>query len=156
GRDLGVRYLLEGSVQKLGDRLRLNAQLVETASGNHVWAERYDRPLADVFVVQDELSDKIVGTVASHLRRQQGDRAPRASPETLDGYELTMRPRRVRSTGGRDEIFEARRLAEQAIERDPTYALAFAWLSRALGQIYSNRWNDEYGSPATLERLAAA
>jgi adenylate cyclase len=156
GRDLGVRYMLEGSVQKQGERLRLNAQLIETASGNHVWAERFDRPLGDVFMVQDELSDRIVGTVAAHLRRREGERALRASLETLDAYDLTMRARRLTRASGHDNHLEARRLAGQAIERDPDYARAHAMLSLIANAFYSNRWNEEFGSAATLERQLAA
>jgi adenylate cyclase len=156
GRELGVRYMLEGSVRKAGDRLRLNAQLIETATGNHVWAERYDRPMADVFIVQDELADRIVGTVAAHLRRREGDKAVVASLEKIQAYELTVRARRLFSVGDRDNVLEARRLVMLALERDPTYSLAHAWLVRSLLAVHNNRWNEEFNQPATLAKLVEA
>ena len=155
-KDLGVRYMLEGSVRKQGDRLRLNAQLIDTATGAHVWAEKYDRPFADVFAVQDELADKIVGTVASHLRRREGEKALAAPPEKLEAYELTMRARVLRSTSGRDESLEARRLLLQAIERDPTYALAHGMLGLTENYFLVNRVNEDYAALATVERMMAA
>src|SRR5262249_23061640 len=133
-----------------------NAQLIETAIGEHVWAERYDRRLADVFVVQDELVDRVVGTVASQLRRREGERALAAAPETLDAYALTMRARVLIATGGKDNTLEARRLVEQAITRDQGYAQAYAQLVQTLTATYANRWNEEFGAPSTLERIAVS
>src|SRR5262249_32800026 len=139
GRELGVRYVLEGSVRKFGDRLRMNAQLIEASTGKHVWAERYDRQMADVFVVQDELADKIVGTVTSQVRRREGERALAAPAERLDAYELTMRARLLRRTSGRDEAFEARRLLNQAIERDPSFGPAYTQLTLVLNSFWVSR-----------------
>ena len=153
GQELGVRYILEASIQRQGDRLRLNAQLVETRTGNPVWAERIDRQMADVFVVQDEIADRIVGIVASQLRRREGQRAMTANPETLDALDLTLRARHLRSASGRDETVEARRLLERAIERDPGFVSAYTVLYSVMNQFFINRWNDEFNSPATVKRM---
>lgn len=124
GQELGVRYLLEGSVRKRGDRVRLNAQLIETQTGNHVWAETFDRPLTDIFIVQDDLVDRIVGSVASHLRRHEGERALSASPEKLQAYDLTVRARMLFKQNEFASVSEARTLLRKAIEVDPSYAMA--------------------------------
>jgi TolB-like protein len=153
GQELGVRYLLEGSIQKQGDRLRLNAQLVDTTSGNTVWAERFDRRMADVFVVQDELADRIVGTVATQLRRREGQRALAANPETLDALDLTLRARQLRGTSNRDEIIEARRMLERAIALDPRFVPAYTLLYGVMNQFFINRWTAEFNSPATTQAM---
>jgi adenylate cyclase len=156
GAQFGVRYVLEGSVQKQSNRLRLNAQLIDAATGNHVWAERFDRPVADLFIVQDELADKIVGTVAATLRRREGERALAAPPEKLEAHELTMRARILRNSAGRDATLEARRLARQAIDRDPSFAPAYIQLARAAYTIRVNRWNEEFNSPAAAAQMIEA
>ena len=156
GRELGVRYVLERSVRKQGDQLRLNAQLIDTVTGAHVWAEKYDRPMAEIFIAQDEIADMIVSLVASNIRIQVGKKALAAPVEKLEAYELTMRARLLRLSGSRDDTFEARRLLELAIARDQKYAPAYTFLTFALGAIYVNPWNDEYGNPATLEKIATA
>jgi TolB-like protein/class 3 adenylate cyclase/Tfp pilus assembly protein PilF len=153
GQELGVRYLLEGSIQRQGDRLRLNAQLVDTTSGNTVWAERFDRRMADVFVVQDELADRIVGTVATQLRRREGQRALAANPETLDALDLTLRARQLRGTSNRDEIIEARRMLERAIALDPRFVPAYTLLYGVMNQFFINRWTAEFNSPATTQAM---
>jgi len=130
--------------------------LIETATGKHVWAEKYDRPYAEIFIAQDEIADRIVGTVTSNIRRREGEKALAAPVEKLEAYELTMRARLLRLSGSRDDTFEARRLLELAVARDPKYAPAYSFLTFMLGAIYVSPWNDEYGNPATLERLVAA
>ena len=157
GRELGVRHALEGGVQKQGDRLRLNAQLVDTQTGAQVWAETFDRPLADIFVVQDELADRIVGSVAINRQRREGEKALAAPPETLEAYDLTMRARLlIRQRGDRESSLEARRALESAIERDPSYAQAHAYLAITLDRFRVNRWTDEYATAAVAERGLAA
>jgi len=153
GQELGVRYLLEGSIQKQGDRLRLNAQLIDTASGNTVWAERFDRRMADVFVVQDELADRIVGTVAAQLRRREGQRALAANPETLDALDLSLRARQLRATSSREDTLEARRMLERAIELDPRFVHAHTQLYSVMNQFFINRWTAEFNSPATAKAM---
>ena len=91
GRELSVRYVLEGSLRKAGDRVRVTCQLIETASGTHVWAERYDRPLGDIFALQDEITLSVVGAIEPSLRQAEIERAKRKRPENLDAYDLYLR-----------------------------------------------------------------
>jgi TolB-like protein len=91
GRELGVRYLLEGSVRKAGERVRITGQLVEAETGIHIWAERYDRPLDDIFAVQDEITLNVVGAIEPSLREAEIERVKRKRPENLDAYDLVLR-----------------------------------------------------------------
>jgi adenylate cyclase len=129
GNRLGARYVLEGSVRKAGNRIRVTAQLVETATGRNVWAERYDRDLEDIFAVQDELVASIVaaipGRIATALVRRSRDR----SAQQLDAYDLYLRARELANRHRRDELPQAKSLFEQAVERDPGNARAHAWLA---------------------------
>ena len=91
GRELGVRYVLEGSLRKAGNRVRLTAQLIEAGTGRHVWAERYDRALDDIFAVQDEITLSVVGAIEPSLRQAEIERAKRKRPDNLDAYDLYLR-----------------------------------------------------------------
>ena len=124
-RELGVRYLLEGSVRKSGNRVRISVQLIDAASGNHLWAERYDRELQDMFAVQDEITETVVATIEPQLYAAESARAGRKAPENLDAWDLAMRamPHLWRMTGSDNERAQA--LLEAAIERDPDYAPAY-------------------------------
>src|SRR5258708_1176134 len=90
GRDLGVRYVLEGSVRKGGNRVRITSQLVEAEGGAHLWAERYDRPLDDVFAVQDEITLRVVGAIEPNLRQAEIERVKRKRPDSLHAYDLVL------------------------------------------------------------------
>ena len=151
-RRIGVRYVVEGSARRADGRLRINAQLIDTATGTYVWAEKYDRPLADIFLVQEELSDKIVGTIAAHIKRKEGERALAAPPEKLEAYELTTQAYMLNLAGGKENTFAARKLAERAIARDPGYALGWRMLAVTSANIYGNRWNEEFGDPTVARR----
>jgi TolB-like protein len=89
--ELGVRYVLEGSVRKDGDRVRITAQLIDVFSGSHIWAERYDRDLGDVFAVQDEITEAIVASIEPQLYAAENFRAHRKAPDSMDAWELVMR-----------------------------------------------------------------
>ncbi len=91
GRELGVRYVLEGSVRKAADRVRITGQLIDTATGVHVWAERYDRKFDDIFALQDEITISVVGVIEPSLRKAEIDRAKRKRPDNLDAYDLVLR-----------------------------------------------------------------
>ena len=91
GRELGVRYVLEGSVRKSGNRIRVTAQLVEAATGNHVWAERYDRDLADIFAVQDEITERVVAAIEPELYAAENVRSQSKPPDSLDAWECVIR-----------------------------------------------------------------
>ena len=91
GRELGVRYVLEGSVRKSGDRIRVTAQLVDATTGSHLWGERYDRDLDDIFAIQDEITTSVVGRIGPELLAAEHARASRKPPENLDAWECTIR-----------------------------------------------------------------
>jgi len=129
GQELGVRYVLEGSVRKAGSRVRITAQLIDAATGNHVWAERYDRELEDIFAVQDEITQNIVATIGPELASAEMQRARRKDPSSLDAWDCTIRAmwHFARATHG--DMEEARRFALRAIEMDPGTAPAFGILA---------------------------
>jgi TolB-like protein len=124
GRDLGVRYLLEGSVRRSDNRVRVNVQLVDSASGTHVWAERYDRTLSDVFALQDEIALAAVAAIEPSLRRAEVERVKRRRPDSLDAYELVLRAQPDVDSGMPDRSAAALPLLERALALDPAYALA--------------------------------
>ena len=131
GRELGVRYVLEGSVRKAGARVRITAQLVEAATGHRLWAERYDREIEDVFAVQDEVTRKIVATLAGKLDATERRRARGESERTdnLEAYDLMLRGRELWLRFTPEDNLAARRLYEKAVELDPDYARAYAGLA---------------------------
>jgi TolB-like protein len=124
GRELGVRYVLEGSIRKAGDRVRTSAQLIDAATGAHVWAERYDSRSEDIFALQDEIALSVVGAIAPQLRRAEITRVSRKRPESLDAYDLVLRAQPDVDSGMPEQVGRALVLLERAIEVEPTYALA--------------------------------
>jgi TolB-like protein len=124
GRDLGVRYVLQGSVRRDGDRVRINVQLVDAASGGHVWAERYERVLRDVFALQDEIALAVLGAIEPSLRRAEIARIARKRPDSLDAYELVLRAQPDVDSGMPDRAARALPLLERALALEPGYALA--------------------------------
>ena len=135
GRELGVRYVLEGSVQRTEDDLRVAAQLIDTQTGAHVWADRFDRKIADIFLVQDEIISQIVGEIAGSygaIERNEAKAAARKSPEQIQAYDLVLRARAAIQWDWTSETFGAARQAlQQAIALDPTNSPArreLAWL----------------------------
>jgi TolB-like protein len=153
--ELGVRYVLEGSVRKGGNRIRITAQLIDVATGNHVWAERYDRELDDIFAVQDEITASIVGVVAPELLGAEMQRARRKDPASLDAWDCVMRASwhawRLTPADGA----EARRLAQRAAELDPTLARAFVVPAMcAVWDVLYVRVPDPAGALAEAHRLA--
>src|SRR5499427_8588142 len=132
GRELGVRYVLEGSVRKGGNRLRITAQLVDAATGNHVWAERYDRDLADIFAVQDEITERVVATIEPELYAAEDIRSQRKPPDSLDAWECVIRALSLINQGTPEANTEAERLCRRAIEIAPQYGQAHSLLAWAL------------------------
>ncbi len=130
-QELGVRYVLEGSVRKAGNRVRISAQLIDATSGRHVWAERYDRDLADIFELQDEMTQTIVAAVEPELGAAERERAAHKSPESLDAWETFQRGLWHMWTFEKDDNAEARRLLRRARELDPSFAPAHAYESYA-------------------------
>jgi TolB-like protein/Tfp pilus assembly protein PilF len=127
--ELGVSYVVEGSVRKEGERVRITAQLIDAASGSHLWAERYDRKLADVFAVQDEIAQAIVATIEPKLYSAEHIRAIRKPPENLDAWDLVMRALWHYWRVTREDNRNAQELLEKAIAIDPDYAQAHAVLA---------------------------
>jgi adenylate cyclase len=123
-QDLGVRYVFEGGVRVSGARIRITGQLIEAASGRHIWAERYDRQLDDVFAVQDEITASVVAAIEPHLYAEEGARIASQSPENISTWGLVVRSIGLISKLGRQENEEARSLLERAITIEPTYAKA--------------------------------
>lgn len=123
-RDLGVRYLLGGSVRRDEDRVRINAQLIDAETGAHVWAERYDRTLSDVFALQDEIALAAVGAIEPNLRRVEGERIRRKRPDNLDAYELVLQAQPDVDSGMPDRAAKALTTLRHALRLDPAYALA--------------------------------
>jgi adenylate cyclase len=132
GRELGVRYVLEGSVRRAGNRVRITAQLIEAATGHHLWADRYDRELADVFAVQDEISRSITGAIAPGIIAAEIRQAQRKDPNQLDAWDRIMRAHWHIHRFTREDLSEARHLLTEAIELDPTSSMAFSDLAFAL------------------------
>jgi len=132
GRELGVRYVLEGSVRKAGNRIRVTAQLVEAETGNHVWAERYDRDLADIFAVQDEITERVVAAIEPELYAAEQVRSQNKPPDSLDAWECVIRALSCIGQGTRDENAEAEALCRRAIALAPGYGRAHSLLAWAL------------------------
>jgi TolB-like protein len=129
GRKLGVAHVLEGSVRKAGNRVRINAQLIETATGGHVWAERYDGNMDDIFDVQDEIGEKIVAALQVRLTAGEAAAAQRHITENVEAYELYLNARAVFNRLDPEGMTETKRLLERAIAIDPNFAAAYAKLS---------------------------
>jgi adenylate cyclase len=144
-RELGVRYLLEGSVQRTGEALRINAQLIDAISGHHVWAEHYDRPAKDFFAVQREITQNIVGTIGSErggLLQAELERIADSSTENLAAYEFFLRGVSHDERETKEDNLLARRMFEQAIQTDPSYARAIAELNLSHLQDIWGNWTD--------------
>jgi len=130
GRELGVRYVLEGSVRKAANRIRITGQLVDASSGAHLWAERFDGTLEDVFDLQDQVATSVVGAIAPQLEHAEIERAKRKPTDSLDAYDYFLRGMASVHQGTRDANVEALRLLNKAIELDPNFASAYgiaAW-----------------------------
>lgn len=131
-RELGVRYVLEGSVRAAGQHLRIVGQLIDARTGKHLWAEKYDRDLTDVFVVQDEITNVVVATIEPHLYAEEGARAASKPPGSIDAWGLVVRAMGLINKVGRRQNDEAQSLLRQAISIDPGYARAHALLGWAV------------------------
>jgi adenylate cyclase len=128
-RDLGVRFVVEGSVRKAGTRLRVTAQLIDAAIGSHIWAERFDRELTDIFTVQDEITQTIVASLAGRVEDADRRRALRKSAGDLSAYDLLLRGRHCLERGSQQDVLEARDIFQRVIERDAEYATAYIALA---------------------------
>jgi TolB-like protein/class 3 adenylate cyclase/Tfp pilus assembly protein PilF len=149
--ELGVRYVLEGSVRRAGEQLRINAQLIDGNTGAHLWAERYDRHLDDVFAVQDDITGQIVQALHLELTQAERDRVMRRYTDDVQAYDDYLLARSLRADLTQESNEQATHLLEGAIERDPDFAAAYAELSWAHHRAWESEWSE---SPETSRTLA--
>jgi adenylate cyclase len=156
GRELGVRYVLEGNVRYDKSRIRVTAQLVDAMNGAHRWAERYDRELKDVFTVQDEVVRTIVTILQVRVIEAEVERSLSKTPATWEAYDYYLRGAEAWATGFAQRpmasFYEARRCLERSIAIDPGYARAYAMLARTYNYTYVEPRNEEYLNPSALQR----
>ncbi len=152
GRELGVRYVVEGSVRRESDRVRVTAQLIDATSGFHLWGERYDRQLADLFAVQAELSEQIMGAVGVEIRAAEMERTRRKPTESQGAHDVYMRAFHHYMKFTREDHARARELIDRALELDPEYANAHALLAGIHLNEYFNLWSLD---PSLPERVVA-
>jgi len=153
-RELGVRYVLEGSVRKGGDRLRITVQLIDAVTGNHIWAQRYDREVADIFELQDEITSNVVATIEPQLYAAEDFRAMRKPPERLDAWDCVARALALIMKMSKDENARAQELLSKAIAIDASYARAYSLLAFAGSLAYSWGWEPSEGGLAQAWEIA--
>jgi adenylate cyclase len=153
GRDLGVHYILEGSVRKAGDRVRVTAQLIAADTGTHLWAERYDRKLVDIFDFQDELTQSIVGILPGRLRSAERERLIRKPTSDMAAFDYLLAGRIHHHRATKQDNAAALALLSKAIDLDPRFAEAYAWKACALGQAIEHGFSEDL---ETMEEEAIA
>ncbi|MGE0824319.1 MAG: tetratricopeptide repeat protein [Candidatus Binatia bacterium] len=149
GKELGVRYVLEGSVQKTAEHVRIVAQLIDTTTGSHIWSERYDRPLKDIFALQDDIVQKIVTTLKLQLSLQEQGFIVRKHTDNLEAYDTHLRAVEYYYRTTKEANTQARELFEKAIELDPQYAEAYSFLGLTYYIEWAWQWSQD---PRTLEQ----
>lgn len=152
-REFGVDYVLEGSVRKIGGRIRVTVQLIDAETDRHVWAERYDRELEDIFAIQDEITRAIVATLPGRVEAASHDRAKRKPTDNMVAYECVLAAKVLHHRSTRGDNAEAQRLLDRALALDPNYAHAHAWKACVLGQTWVYDWCED--REATFQRVAA-
>ncbi len=135
-KELGVQYVVEGSVRKSGNRVRVTVQLIEAENGRHLWAERYDRQLEDIFAIQDEMTSAIVAILPGRVEAATRERVKRKQPDNLAAYECVLAGKILHHRSTKEDNAAALKLLERAIELDPNYAHAHAWRACTLGQAW--------------------
>jgi TolB-like protein/Tfp pilus assembly protein PilF len=143
GRELGVRYLAEGSVRRIGERVRISAQLIDAESGTHIWAEHYDRDAAELLAVQDDIVRAVASTLGYRVEAAGRERALRLGADALSAYDHVLRSEALLLRFTKDDNAEARRLAEKAVELDPRSALAHAELGWTHCMDYHAGWTED-------------
>src|SRR5258707_9112179 len=156
GRELGVRYVLEGSVRKAANRVRITGQLVDTATGVHLWADRFDGGLGDIFDLQDQVTESVVGAIAPAVEKAEIERAKRKPTESLDAYAIYLRGlARFYLFADRQANEEALRLFNRAIALDPDFASAYGHAASCYVYAKTNGWFSEAANEiAEVKRLA--
>ena len=159
-QELGVAYVIEGSVRKAANRVRITAQLIDCATGGHLWANRYDRELTDIFAIQDEVTAEIVGAMALTLTSDEQRRLVRKGTSNLEAYDCLLRAREQWWRLTREGTKNAETILERAITLDPGFSTPYAWLSYVRVQEYINEWRNEseellYQSRGLAEKAVA-
>jgi TolB-like protein len=155
GRELGVRYVLEGSVRKASGRARITGQLIDATTGGHLWADRFDGKLDDIFDLQDQITAGVVDAITPKLEKSEIERAKRKRTEGLDDYDYYLRGLEHFYQRTREANKEALRLFYQSIERDPDFAAAYAMAAWCYSVRQANRWMDDRAAEvAETARLA--
>jgi adenylate cyclase len=142
-KELGVQYVVEGSVRKAGNRVRVTVQLIDAETDRHVWAERYDRQLDDIFAIQDEVTSAIASTLPGRVEAATRDRAVHKPTANMAAYECVLAGKTLHHRSNRADNAEALRLIGRAIELDPKYAHAHAWRACVLGQAWIYGWRTD-------------
>ncbi len=141
GKTLGVRFVLEGSVRKAGNRVRITAQLIDATNDGHLWAERFDRDLTDIFAVQDDVTGKIVAALSVNLTQGDRQRLTAEHSDNLEAFDCFLRGRELWWRHAKEPNSQARELLRRAIELDPDFAPAYAWLAAVHVHDYLNQWS---------------
>lgn len=157
GRELGVAHVLEGSIRRAGDRVRISAQLIDARNGSHLWAERYDRDLTDIFAVQDEVTQCIVDVLKVKLTPGEANRLGVAPTKNVEAHDLFLRGREaLLSSANTREMFDlALRCFHEAVKFDPDYAEAYVGLAHAYNRDFQNKWLDRSDSMELSERYCS-
>jgi TolB-like protein/tetratricopeptide (TPR) repeat protein len=156
GRELGVRYILQGSLRKDGGRVRVAAQMIEAETGGHLWSERFDRPLDDIFELQDEIALNVVGAIEPSLRRAELERVKRKRPDSLDAYDLVLQSQSDVFSGMPAQVTKALVLLERALALDPGYALAHAFAAMCHHCLFLRAGLHEEARAASIRHAQAA
>ena len=152
-REFGVDYVLEGSVRKAGGRIRVTVQLIDAETDRHIWAERYDRELEDIFAIQDEITRAIVATLQGRVEAATHDRAKRKRTDNMIAYECVLAAKVLHHRSTRSDNEQAQLLLDRALALDPNYAHAHAWKACVLGQTWVYNWCAD--RDATFREVAA-
>jgi adenylate cyclase len=143
-REFGVDYVVEGSVRKAGDRVRVTVQLIDGETETHLWAERYDRKLEDIFAIQDEVTTAIAGTLFGRVEAARHERVQRKHTDNMAAYEYLLAGKVLHHRSSSEANAEALRMLDRAIELDPNYAHAHAWKACVVGQTVVNGWCTDF------------
>jgi adenylate cyclase len=143
GRELGVRYVLEGSVRKAGNRVRITGQLIDALTGTHLWADRFDGSLQDVFELQDQVAISVAGVIEPTLQAAEAARSANRPTNDLTAYDLYLRALAIFFPVSKESVSKALSLLEQAISIDPSYGRALSWAAVCLRTLTINRWTEE-------------
>jgi TolB-like protein len=156
GRELGVRYLLQGSLRKDGNRVRISAHMIEAETAGHLWTERFDRPLDDIFALQDEIALNVVGAIEPSLRRAEIERVKRKRPDSLDAYDLVLQAQPDVYSGMPERATKALVLLERALALDPAYALAHAFAAMCHHNLFLRAGLHDENRTASMHHAEAA